>query len=41
MRSYQSFHRTVKRVPMVSAKLRIGAVERGIAVSFGLLDAGG
>ena len=37
--AYQSFHRAVKGVPMVSPKLGVGAFEGGIAVGFGLFDA--
>lgn len=39
--AYQSFHRAVKRVPMVSPEFGIGAFEGGVAVGFGLFDAGG
>lgn len=31
----------MESMPMVSAELGVGAVERGVTVSFGLLDADG
>ena len=37
--AYQSLHGAVERMPVVSPELGVGAVQRGVALGLGLLDA--
>ncbi len=37
--SYQSLGGAVERMPVVAAELGVGAVQRGVALGLGLLDA--
>jgi hypothetical protein len=37
--THQSFHRSVKSMPVVPSELGVGAVERRVSVCLGLLDA--